>query len=316
MKAPNNPTVFIAYSWDDENHKRWVQDLAARLRGDGVAVTLDQWETIPGDQLPEFMERAIRDNEYVLIVCTPQYRTRSESREGGVGYEGDIMTAEVLTTRNHRKFIPILRSGVWSQAAPSWLSGKYYIDLRGDPYSERGYEDLLTTIYGTRPAAPPLGPIPERLRVSVGKDPTTKESPTYAADDIKLKGIVVDEVTEPRMDGTRGSALYQIPFQLSRTPSAEWADLFVQTWNHPPRFTTMHRPGIASVRGNRIILDGTTIEEVEKYHRDTLVLVVEQVNQMMAERDAQRRQEEELRLHRSEEHRKLVEEVSKRMKFD
>ena len=38
----------------------------------------------------------------------------------------------------------------------------------------------------------------------------------------------------------------------------------------------MHRPGIASVSGDRIILDGTTVEELERYHaaRDKLGLVL------------------------------------------
>lgn len=132
MSSMSNPTAFISYSWDDDYHKYWVRDLAARLRGQGVDVMLDQWENAPGDQIPAFMERAIRDNDHVLIICTPRYKRRSDNREGGVGYEGDIMTAEVLTTQNHRKFIPILRRGTWEEAAPSWLQGKYYIDLCGE----------------------------------------------------------------------------------------------------------------------------------------------------------------------------------------
>lgn len=51
-------------------------------------------------------------------------------------------------------------------------------------------------------------------------------------------------------------------------------EAFIKTWNQPPQFTTMHRPGIARVSGDRVILDGTTIEEVEKYHRDTLKLSI------------------------------------------
>ena len=39
------------------------------------------------------------------------------------------MTAEVQTSSNHRKFIPILAQGTWKEAAPSWLKGKYYIDF-------------------------------------------------------------------------------------------------------------------------------------------------------------------------------------------
>src|SRR5258708_32864061 len=110
----------MSYSWDDEPHQEWVREFAARLRSDGVEVMLDQWHLAPGDQLPAFMERAVRENDFVLIVCTPNYKKRSDARIGGVGYEGDVMTAEVLTDRNQRKFIPLLRLGDCLTAAPSW----------------------------------------------------------------------------------------------------------------------------------------------------------------------------------------------------
>jgi hypothetical protein len=130
---------------------------------------------MPGDQLPQFMERSIRSNDLVLIICTPRYKDKSDRRVGGVGYEGDIMTAEVLTLQNQRKFIPILPEGSWNKAAPSWLYGKYYIDLRGNPYSDRHYEDLLTTIHNQRPTAPPLGNSPNlRTARIVEHDDLTK----------------------------------------------------------------------------------------------------------------------------------------------
>ena len=151
------PTAFISYSWDDDTHKEWVKNLAERLRQDGVDVTLDRWATAPGDQLPAFMEQAIRENQFILIICTPRYKSRSDEREGGVGYEGDIMTAEAMTKQNHRKFIPVLRKGTWDEVAPSWLSGKYHINLSANPYSERQYEDLVRTLLGKRETAPPIG---------------------------------------------------------------------------------------------------------------------------------------------------------------
>jgi hypothetical protein len=126
---PTHPTAFISYSWDDETHRACVRDLATRLRADGVDVRLDYWHTVPGDQLPEFMEREIRKNDFVIVVCTPKYKTKSEARTGGVGYEGGIMTAEVFAKQNHRKFIPVLARGGWAEAAPSWLSGSRYVDL-------------------------------------------------------------------------------------------------------------------------------------------------------------------------------------------
>ena len=151
------PSAFISYSWDDDTHKEWVKELAKRLRQDDVNVTLDRWATAPGDQLPAFMEQAIRESQFILIICTPNYKSRSDEREGGVGYEGDIMTAEAKTEQNHRKFIPVLRKGTWDEAAPSWLSGKYHINFSANPYSERQYEDLVRTLLGSRETAPPIG---------------------------------------------------------------------------------------------------------------------------------------------------------------
>ena len=151
------PSIFISYSWDDDTHKEWVRKLAKRLRQDGVDVTLDRWATAPGDQLSTFMERAIRENQFILIICTPGYKSRSDERKGGVGYEGSIMTAEAMTTQNDRKFIPILRKGTWDEAAPSWLKGKYYINLSSNPYSEQNYEELVRTLLGNRETAPPIG---------------------------------------------------------------------------------------------------------------------------------------------------------------
>ena len=37
------PTVFISYSHDSDEHKNWVLQLATRLRSNGVDVILDRW---------------------------------------------------------------------------------------------------------------------------------------------------------------------------------------------------------------------------------------------------------------------------------
>ena len=153
------------------------------------------------------MERAVGGNDFVIIISTPVYATRSNERRGGVGYEGDIMTAEALNSRNHRKFIPVYRSGnSWEEASPTWLQGKYRIDLRGNPYQEEQYRDLLTTLHGLRPAPPPVG---RRLTVPPGntehtKPTQTQESPT---EPIRIVGIVVDGVSTPRNDGTSTTVL-------------------------------------------------------------------------------------------------------------
>lgn len=96
---------------------------------------------------------------------------------------------------------------------------------------------------------------------------------------IKIVGMIEDEVSTPRGDGTPGGDLYRIPFQLSGQPPREWCERFLRAWKHPQAFTLMHRASIARVEGDRIVLDGTTIQEVEIAHRDTLLLCVQQANE-------------------------------------
>jgi hypothetical protein len=133
---------------------------------------------------------------------------------------------------------------------------------------------------------------------------------------IKVEGIILKEVTEPRKDGTSGSALYAVPFRLSDTPTEAWTEFFVRSWNLPPRFTSMHRPGIARVEGDRIILDGTTIEEVERYHFDTLKLAVSEANRLLGEKKQTSARQASASQSRRQRHRDHVAEVAKRLKFN
>lgn len=127
--------VFISYAWEDEAHRKWAEQFAQRLRGEGVYVDIDR--DLPlGKRLPAFMETSIRENDFVLIICTPAYREKSDRRQGGVGYEGNIMTGELYEGAAEEKFIPVLRKGTWSTALPSWMKGKLGVDLSGSVRSD------------------------------------------------------------------------------------------------------------------------------------------------------------------------------------
>jgi len=140
--------------------------------------------------------------------------------------------------------------------------------------------------------------------------------PDVENEEIRLTGVVVEEVGEPRNDGTPGSALYAVPFGLSQSPSPLWVQCFLRSWDLPKQFTSMHRPGIARVRGDRLILDGTTIEEVEKYHLQTLKLAIAEANELVREEQAGARQRINVQDQKKEAHRKHVEAVAKRLKFE
>ena len=78
----------------------------------------------------------------------------------------------------------------------------------------------------------------------------------------------------------------------------------------------MHRPGIATVSGDRVYLDGTTIDEVKKYHRDTLVLAVNETNRLYAEYVVQKFVREERQRRLREEHDRKVRADADGIKFD
>ena len=102
------PKVFISYSWDSESHKEWVKRLTDSLIENGVDAYLDQYDLELGDRLPKFMENKITDSDFVLIICTEDYKKKADNRESGVGYEGHIISGELLSSANEVKIFLIL----------------------------------------------------------------------------------------------------------------------------------------------------------------------------------------------------------------
>lgn len=135
-------------------------------------------------------------------------------------------------------------------------------------------------------------------------------------EDIHIVELITKDVGTPRNDGTRGSGLYEVPFRLSRRAPPEWAQAFVHAWDHPSSFTTMHRPGICRVAGDRVILERTTIEEVEKTHRKTLLLAAEAANEYVRAWKAEAAEAQAEKQRKDEEHRKHVRNIAQRIKFD
>lgn len=73
------PRCFISYSWESDPHKDWVRYLSEQLQVNGVFVHLDQWDIALGDDLPHYMESSIRDSDFVLLVCTPEFAQKADA---------------------------------------------------------------------------------------------------------------------------------------------------------------------------------------------------------------------------------------------
>jgi hypothetical protein len=160
ISEEGNPRVFISYSWDSDEHREWVLTLATRLRQEGVDVVLDEWNLGLGENRFHFMERSVVSAEFILLVCTPIYAEKSNDREGGVGYESNIITTQIAEKTDKQKFIPVLRTGDWKSALPVWLKHMVGCNLSADPYSESEYRKLLRTLHRQQAVAPALGPRP------------------------------------------------------------------------------------------------------------------------------------------------------------
>jgi len=198
------------------------------------------------------------------------------------------ITGEILPPN-----IPIIPNGIW----------KEFVERTTEQRQNKRTKNMLEVLNL-------LEPIEYQLNYDSKKENRREFTP------IKITRIIEEDITVPPNDGTRGSGLYLIPFELSRKPSAEWVDKFIDTWNDPPKFTTMHRRGIARVSYDKIILDGTTIEEVKKYHKDTLSLAIEAANAHCEKIQEQERKMQLEREKRITEHRENIGELIDDIEFD
>jgi preprotein translocase subunit YajC len=78
----------------------------------------------------------------------------------------------------------------------------------------------------------------------------------------------------------------------------------------------MHRPGIASVSGDRVYLNGTTMGEVLSTHRDTLVLALGVANREVEAWEREKFEREQEQERRNQEHERQVREAADKIKFD
>ena len=142
-----HPRVFISYSHDSPEHKRWVSELGTKLRHNGIDAILDQWDLGPGDDITLFMESGLRNSDRVLVICTDTYVSKANAGEGGVGYERQIVTAQLIQNLGTNKFIPVIRQASGEEKTPTFLATRMYIDLRAESQFESEFDKLLHELH-------------------------------------------------------------------------------------------------------------------------------------------------------------------------
>lgn len=163
MAGPDThpPKVLISYSHDSLEHADRVRELSDRLRADGIDCILDQYEVSPPEGWPRWMDRQIRDADFVLMICTETYYRRVMGEETlgiglGVRWEGHLIyqhlsNAGMLNTT----FIPVLLESGKFEYIPTPLQGvAHYL-----AETEEGYEDLYRRLTNQ----------PEHVKPALGK---------------------------------------------------------------------------------------------------------------------------------------------------
>lgn len=167
MKAPK---VFISYSHDSPEHADRVLAFSDRLRQGGLDAILDQYETSPPEGWPLWMDKHLREADYVVMICTETYRRRVIRKEEpgkglGVAWESSQIYQYIYDAgTNNTRFIPVLFDDCKVDDIPTQLRGgaRYHID------TPQGYEDLyrhLTNQPATiKPKLGQLKKMPPRVR--------------------------------------------------------------------------------------------------------------------------------------------------------
>lgn len=202
-EATSTPTVFISYSHDSREHKQWAAQLATALMENHVQVIFDQWDLEPGDDVPKFMERAVKAADRVLMICSEPYVRKANDGKGGAGYEAMIVTGELVRDLGTRKFIPIIRQGSGDPVVPDCVSTRLWVDFSQDEEFDSALKSLLKTIHQAQQLTKPaLGPDPfAGLRT-----PSEETRVRQQGNDVGFASVLGDPVAAYHLAGSIASA--------------------------------------------------------------------------------------------------------------
>lgn len=158
MNQGKSPTVFISYSWAEQEYGcKWVESLANRLRSDGIDADIDMYHESPVEGWTTWIVNRIKQSDYVLVVCSDSYCNvvnGGQTIDSGLGrrFEGKIIQKQIYDNGCiNEKYIPIL---------PHNGNHKHILEVLSDYTAYRIYDDydrLLKRLKGENNHMPPLG---------------------------------------------------------------------------------------------------------------------------------------------------------------
>jgi len=145
-------SVFVSYSWDGNDYKDKIISFVEFLRNNGFEADMDiklmQDET--AIDFNRLMHKGILNYDKVLVVLSPNYKTKAEAFEGGVGKEYRFISSDI--DKNPKKYVftsfePIT-NGVIDTIVPIEFKGREIVDLHKD--ESNNFEALFAKLTDTK----------------------------------------------------------------------------------------------------------------------------------------------------------------------
>lgn len=221
--AEHLASVFLSYSWAD---KPLARGLAEGLHANGCRVWIDEGELRIGDSLVQSISEALDRVDFVVALV-------SAASVGSDWCRKEISLA--MTGEVNRQGVTVMPLRVGEVAMPPTLKDKVHVVVDPEDVPD-AVEQLLRDIRRHLEPPAPLPPRrrPPEVRSSPGRTAGLRASwsgkPQGPQGPMRIVEVDRDGITQPRNDGTPGSALYAVPLR-------------------PPGCRTVHGPSCSCATG-------------------------------------------------------------------
>lgn len=157
-----NPRVFISYTGENPENRKWVKNFVCKLRENGVNARVDMYHLKPGHDLPQWMTNELIMADKVLLICDKFYAKKADSRNGGVGWETMIIQGDMMIHTQSNKYICIIREENFDDGIPLYAKTKFSLQWTSSEILEDDFRELLYYLFDID-IEPELGEIPKDI---------------------------------------------------------------------------------------------------------------------------------------------------------
>ena len=157
-----NPRVFISYTGENPENRKWVKNFVCKLRDNGVNARVDMYHLKPGHDLPQWMTNELIMADKVLLICDKFYANKADSRNGGVGWETMIIQGDMMIHAQTNKYVCIIREENFDDGIPLYAKTKFSLQWTSQEIIEEDFHELLYYLFDID-IEPELGEIPKDI---------------------------------------------------------------------------------------------------------------------------------------------------------